>query len=35
MIMDEFVKALLCDERSPLIPEEEDLYGGLIGEWDF
>lgn len=33
--MDEFVKALLCDERSPLIPEEEDLYGCLIGEWDF
>ncbi len=33
--MDEFVKALVSGSRSPLMPEEEDLYGCFVGEWDF
>lgn len=33
--MDEFMKALKATQRSPLIPEEKDYFGRLIGEWDF
>jgi hypothetical protein len=33
--MDEFVKALVSHDKSPLIPEEENLYGCFVGEWDF
>jgi hypothetical protein len=30
-----FVEALLAAERSADIPEEDDWYGGLMGEWLF
>lgn len=33
--MNEFVKALISNAKSPWIPEEDNLYGWLIGEWDF
>ena len=33
--MNEFVKALVSDGKSLLIPCEENLYGGFVGEWDF
>lgn len=33
--MKEFIKALVCEERSHRIPEEKDYFGSLIGEWDF
>lgn len=33
--MDEFVKALLCEGKNSLIPDEENLYGCFIGEWEF
>lgn len=33
--MNEFMKALVSEERNPIIPEEKDYYGQLIGEWDF
>jgi hypothetical protein len=32
---DEFVKALLAEERADVIPEEYDWYAPLIGDWDF
>jgi hypothetical protein len=32
--MNEFMKALVSEQRNPLIPEEKDYFGGLIGEWD-
>jgi hypothetical protein len=33
--MDEFIKALVSEQRNHLIPEDKDYFGGLIGEWDF
>lgn len=33
--MNEFFKGLVSDERSPLLPEEYDYWGDLIGEWEF
>ena len=30
-----FVDALIVDKRSPDIPESEDVYGWLIGSWEF
>lgn len=33
--MDEFVKALISYDKSSLIPEEENLYGCFVGEWNF
>lgn len=33
--MNEFVKALISHDKSPLIPETENLYGCFVGEWDF
>lgn len=33
--MNEFVKALVSDGKSPLIPDDQNLYGCLVGEWDF
>ncbi len=33
--MDEFIQLLLSNERNPDIPEEDDFFGKLIGEWDF
>jgi hypothetical protein len=30
-----FVEVLLSKERAASIPEEDDWYGGLIGEWEF
>ncbi len=32
--MDAFCEALVCRERSPIIPEEYDFWGPLIGAWD-
>jgi hypothetical protein len=31
--MDAFCEALVSRERSPIIPEEYDFWGPLIGEW--
>lgn len=33
--MDEFVKALVANGKSSLIPEDENLYGCFAGDWDF
>lgn len=33
--MDEFVNALLSSNRNPEIPEEDDWYAPLLGDWDF
>lgn len=33
--MSEFMNALVSEQRDPLIPEEKDYFGLLIGEWDF
>jgi hypothetical protein len=33
--MDAFVKGLLSQEKSPMIPEEYDYWKDLIGEWEF
>lgn len=33
--MNDFVKVLVSNDKNPLIPEEENLYGIFIGEWDF
>lgn len=33
--MNEFIKALVSEGKNPLIPEEQNLYGCLVGEWDF
>jgi hypothetical protein len=33
--MNEFMKALVSDQRNPLIPEEKDYFGRFVGEWDF
>jgi len=33
--MNEFINALACQQRNELIPEEDDFFGALIGEWNF
>ena len=33
--MDGFVEALVAGGKSPLIPEDENLYGCFAGDWDF
>lgn len=33
--MDEFMKALVSEQRNHVIPAEKDYFGHLIGEWDF
>lgn len=33
--MDKFVDALLSSERNGMIPEEDDWYAPLIGDWKF
>lgn len=33
--MDEFSKALISDRRNSKVPAEYDLFGPLVGEWDF
>lgn len=33
--MNGFVNALVSDGRNKMIPEEDDLFGKLIGVWDF
>lgn len=33
--MNVFGKALLAEGKSALIPEEHNLYGRFVGEWDF
>lgn len=33
--MNSFGGALICSEKSPRIPEELDLFGQFVGEWDF
>lgn len=33
--MDEFINALVSEERNSIIPEEDDWYAPLIGDWDF
>lgn len=33
--MNEFSTALVSKYRNPLIPEENDWFGGMVGEWDF
>jgi len=33
--MNDFVKVLVSNRKSTLIPEEANLYGIFIGEWDF
>ena len=33
--MDEFSKALVADKRNSKVPAEFDLFGPLVGEWDF
>lgn len=33
--MDEFVEALICKSKSNIIPKAQNLFGTLIGEWDF
>ena len=31
--MNEFTNALLSEKRSGIIPEEDDWYAPLIGDW--
>ena len=33
--MKEFVKALLSECKSNIVPQRCDLFGGFVGEWDF
>lgn len=33
--MNDFVKVLISNNKSIMIPEEENLYGIFVGEWDF
>ena len=33
--MNEFTNALLSEKRSGIIPEEDDWYAPLIGDWTF
>ena len=33
--MDGFAEALICKSKSNIIPEAQNLFGTLIGEWDF
>ncbi|WP_455673435.1 hypothetical protein [Phocaeicola sp.] len=33
--MKEFVKALVCECKSNIIPERHNLFGCFVGEWDF
>lgn len=33
--MSEFEKALLSDDKSPVIPSENDWYAPLLGDWNF
>lgn len=33
--MEEFVRALLSEERSPCIPLEDDWFAPLLGDWRF
>lgn len=33
--MDGFLNALVSAQRSDKIPAEQDLFGALVGEWDF
>lgn len=33
--MQEFIKALVCNSKSNIIPEKHNLFGRFIGEWDF
>lgn len=33
--MSEFERVLLSETRNPLIPEEDDWYAPLLGDWDF
>ncbi len=33
--MNEFMKALVSEQRNHLIPVEKDYFGQLVGEWDF
>lgn len=33
--MSEFEQALLSSERNPALPEEDDWYAPLLGDWDF
>ena len=30
----EFGKALISEAKNPMLPEEMDWFGSLIGEWD-
>ncbi len=32
---DEFMTALMANERHSSIPEVDDIYGSFIGAWDF
>lgn len=34
-LVDEFTKLLLSSKRNIIIPEEDDFFGKLIGEWSF
>lgn len=34
-MFENFIQALLAEERAASIPEEDDWYAGLIGEWEF
>lgn len=33
--MNEFIKALVCTQKSNSIPDEQNIFGTLIGEWEF
>lgn len=33
--MNEFITALISDSKNPNIPAEHDLFGCLVGQWDF
>lgn len=33
--MNGFVNALVGDKRNAVIPQEDDFFGALVGEWDF
>lgn len=33
--MDAFEQALVCPDRSPVIPREEDWFAPLLGDWRF
>ncbi len=33
--MEEFIKALVSDKKSDVIPDEMDFYKPLIGDWNF